>query len=208
MKFLKKLESGIRQTVELYIPAISFVVMCCLFCYQILVRYVISKFTNLVVPWTTEVEQSCFLWIALLGACYVQRNKGHVVFTMVYDALKLKGKAVMALISNAFVAFAMAITFIPSFKYIWGLTSRHQVTSLLKIPKTLVFFPYVIFLFLIFAYNILDIYEDIMVLRGNEYYTKKLLRESMSEADQAIEVMKQQKAEMEAAEAAEKAKEE
>ena len=146
MKFLKKLEFGIRQSVELYIPAISFVVMFCLFCYQILVRYVISKFTNLVVPWTTEVEQSCFLWIALLGACYVQRNKGHVVFTMVYDALKLKGKAVMALVSNAFVAFAMAITFIPSFKYIWGLTARHQVTSLLKIPKTLVFFPYVIFL--------------------------------------------------------------
>ena len=86
MKFLKKLEFGIRQSVELYIPAISFVVMFCLFCYQILVRYVISKFTNLVVPWTTEVEQSCFLWIALLGACYVQRNKGHVVFTMVYDA--------------------------------------------------------------------------------------------------------------------------
>ena len=47
-----------------------------------------------------------------------------------------------------------------------------------------------------------------MVLKGNEYYTKKLLRESMSEADLAIEVMKQQKAEMEAAEAAEKAKEE
>ena len=158
--------------------------------------------------WTTEVEQSCFLWIALLGACYVQRNKGHVVFTMVYDALKLKGKAVMALVSNAFVAFAMAITFIPSFKYIWGLTARHQVTSLLKIPKTLVFFPYVIFLFLIFVYNILDIYEDIMVLKGDEYYTKKLLRESMSEADLAIEVMKQQKAEMEAAEAAAKAKEE
>lgn len=208
MKFLKKLEFGIRQSVELYIPAISFVVMFCLFCYQILVRYVISKFTNLVVPWTTEVEQSCFLWIALLGACYVQRNKGHVVFTMVYDALKLKGKAVMALISNAFVAFAMAITFIPSFKYIWGLTSRHQVTSLLKIPKTIVFFPYVIFLFLIFVYNILDIYEDIMVLKGDEYYTKKLLRESMSEADLAIEAMKQQKAEMEAAEAAGKAKEE
>ena len=59
MKFLKKLEFGIRQSVELYIPAISFVVMFCLFCYQILVRYVISKFTNLVVPWTTEVEQSC-----------------------------------------------------------------------------------------------------------------------------------------------------
>lgn len=65
-----------------------------------------------------------------------------------------------------------------------------------------------IFLFLIFVYNILDIYEDIMVLKGDEYYTKKLLRESMSEADLAIEVMKQQKAEMEAAEAAGKAKEE
>lgn len=202
MKFLKKLEFGIRQTVELYIPAISFVVMFCLFCYQIIVRYIISKFTNLVVPWTTEVEQMCFLWIALLGACYVQRNKGHVVFTMVYDALKLKGKAVMALCSNALVAFAMFITFVPSLKYIWGLTARNQVTSLLKIPKTLVFFPYVIFLLLIFIYNILDIYEDIMVLKGDEYYTKKLLKESMSEAEQAIETMKQQMAEMQSAESA------
>lgn len=201
---MKKVGGFIRDCVEKYIPAVAFTVLFLVFVFQVFMRYVMK----MPQAWTTEVEQSCFLWIALLGACYVQRNKGHVVFTMVYDALKLRGKAVMALISNAFVAFAMAITFIPSFKYIWGLTARHQVTSLLKIPKTLVFFPYVIFLFLIFAYNILDIYEDIMVLRGNEYYTKKLLRESMSEADQAIEVMKQQKAEMEAAEAAEKAKEE
>ena len=201
---MKKVGGFIRDCVEKYIPAVAFTVLFLVFVFQVFMRYVVK----LPQAWTTEVEQSCFLWIALLGACYVQRNKGHVVFTMVYDALKLKGKAVMALISNAFVAFAMAITFIPSFKYIWGLTSRHQVTSLLKIPKTLVFFPYVIFLFLIFVYNILDIYEDIMVLKGNEYYTKKLLRESMSEADLAIEVMKQQKAEMEAAEAAGKAKEE
>lgn len=201
---MKKIGGFIRDCVEKFIPAIAFVVLFVVFVFQVFMRYAAKNPQ----AWTTEVEQSCFLWIALLGACYVQRNKGHVVFTMVYDALKLKGKAVMALISNAFVAFAMAITFIPSFKYIWGLTARHQVTSLLKIPKTLVFFPYVIFLFLIFVYNILDIYEDIMVLRGDEYYTKKLLRESMSEADLAIEVMKQQKAEMEAAEAAEKAKEE
>ena len=201
---MKKVGGFIRDCVEKFIPAIAFVVLFVVFVFQVFMRYAAKNPQ----AWTTEVEQSCFLWIALLGACYVQRNKGHVVFTMVYDALKLKGKAVMALISNAFVAFAMALTFIPSFKYIWGLTSRHQVTSLLKIPKTLVFFPYVIFLFLIFVYNILDIYEDIMVLKGDEYYTKKLLRESMSEADQAIEVMKQQKAEMEAAEAAEKAKEE
>ena len=201
---MKKVGGFIRDCVEKFIPAIAFVVLFVVFVFQVFMRYAAKNPQ----AWTTEVEQSCFLWIALLGACYVQRNKGHVVFTMVYDALKLKGKAVMALISNAFVAFAMAITFIPSFKYIWGLTSRHQVTSLLKIPKTLVFFPYVIFLFLIFVYNILDIYEDIMVLRGDEYYTKKLLRESMSEADLAIEVMKQQKAEMEAAEAAAKAKEE
>lgn len=201
---MKKVGGFIRDCVEKYIPAVAFTVLFLVFVFQVFMRYVMK----MPQAWTTEVEQSCFLWIALLGACYVQRNKGHVVFTMVYDALKLKGKAVMALISNAFVAFAMAITFIPSFKYIWGLTARHQVTSLLKIPKTLVFFPYVIFLFLIFAYNILDIYEDIMVLRGDEYYTKKLQRDSMSEADLAIEVMKQQKAEMEAAEAAGKAKEE
>ena len=108
MKQVKKIGSFLQNCVELYIPAISFAVLFVLFCFQIVVRYIISKFTGLVVPWTVEVEQMCFLWVALLGACYVQRSRGHVVFTLVYDALGTKGKAVLSLISSTLISFACA----------------------------------------------------------------------------------------------------
>lgn len=199
MKNVKKIGSFLQNCVELYIPAISFAVLFVLFCFQIIVRYIISKFTSLVVPWTVEIEQMCFLWVAMLGACYVQRGRGHVVFTLVYDALKVKGKAVMSLVSSLLVSFACAVTLLPSLKYVWGLMARQQVTSLLKIPKTVVFFPYVIFTVLILAYGLVEVFEAVMVLKGDEYYTNKLLQSTKSEAEQAVDAINAQKEETAAA---------
>lgn len=199
MKNVKKIGSFLQNCVELYIPAISFAVLFVLFCFQIIVRYIISKFTSLVVPWTVEIEQMCFLWVAMLGACYVQRGRGHVVFTLVYDALKVKGKAVLSLVSSLLVSFACAVTLLPSLKYVWGLMARQQVTSLLKIPKTVVFFPYVIFTVLILAYGLVEVFEAVMVLKGDEYYTNKLLQSTKSEAEQAVDAINAQKEETAAA---------
>lgn len=199
MNQVKKIGSFLQNCVELYIPAISFAVLFVLFCLQIIVRYIISKFTGLVVPWTVEIEQMCFLWVAMLGACYVQRNRGHVVFTLVYDALGTKGKAVLSLISNTLISFACACTLLPSLKYVWGLMERQQVTSLLKISKTIVFFPYVIFIALILAYGLIEMFEAVMVLKGDEYYTNKLLQSTKSEAEQAVDAINAQKEETAAA---------
>ena len=193
LKAMKKIGAFLQNCVELYIPAVSFAVLFVLFCFQIIVRYIVSKITGLVVPWTVEIEQMCFLWVALLGACYVQRNRGHVVFTLVYDAMKVKGKAILSLLSSALVSFACACTLIPSYKYVMGLMERQQVTSLLKIPKTIVFFPYVIFIFLILAYGLVEVFEAIMVLKGDEYYTNKLIQSTKSEAEQAVDAINAQK---------------
>ena len=61
------------------------------------------------------------------------------------------------------------------------------MTTLLKWPKTVVFFPYVVFLVIILAYALMEIYEEIMVLKGDKKYTEKMLQESKSEAELAIE---------------------
>jgi hypothetical protein len=61
------------------------------------------------------------------------------------------------------------------------------VTTLLKWPKTVVFFPYVLFLVIILLYALMDVYEEIMVLKGDQKYIDKMLEESKSEAEQAIE---------------------
>ena len=180
---MKKVGGFIRDCVEKYIPLIAFVVLFVVFVYQVFMRYVMRNPQ----AWTTEIEQSCFLWLVMLGACYCQRMKGHVTFTLLYDNLGVKGKAFTAMLGNILITFTTLITFLPSLNYIWGLFERQQMTTLLKIPKTIVYFPYVIFLIFICAYAVVEIYEEIMVLKGNEYYIQKMLNDNKSEAEIAIE---------------------
>jgi len=180
---LKKIGRFIRNCVELYIPIAAFVALFLIFCFQVFMRYVANNPQS----WTLEVEQMCFLWLVLLGACFAQREKAHVSFTLLYDMLGVKGKALTAMLGNLLIAVTFAVAFIPSLRYIWGLMSRAQVTSILKIPKTLVFFPYVIFLGFILVYSLLDIYEEIRVLQGDQRYINKMLNEGKSEAEQAVE---------------------
>ena len=180
---MKKVSDFLRDCVELYIPAVAFVVLFVVFVFQVFMRYVVRQPQ----AWTTEVEQMCFLWLVMLGACYCQRMKGHVTFTLLYDNLGVKGKALTAMLGNILITFTCLITFLPSLNYVWGQLERQQMTTLLKIPKTVVFLPYVVFLAFILVYAVMEVYEEIMVLKGDEKYTAKMLEESKSEAELAIE---------------------
>ena len=180
---MKKAAGFIRDCIEKYIPTIAFVALFLIFIFQVFMRYIVRQPQ----AWTTEVEQTCFLWLVVLGACYAQREKAHVTFTLVYDSLGVKGKAISAMLGNILIALTCVISFMPSLNYIMGLAERQQVTTLLKWPKTVVYFPYVVFLVLICAYSILEIYEEIQVIKGNQKYIDKMLEESKSEAEQAIE---------------------
>ena len=180
---MKKVCGFIRDCVEKYIPALAFTVLFVVFVFQVFMRYVMKNPQ----AWTTEVEQSCFLWLVMLGASYCQRMKGHVTFTLVYDNLNIKGKAITAMLGNILITFTCVVTFVPSLNYIWGLMARQQVTTLLKWSKTVVFFPYVIFLAFIVAYALIEIYDEIMVLKGDQKYIEQMLEDSKSEAEQAIE---------------------
>ena len=180
---MKKVGGFVRDCVEKYIPAAAFTVLFLVFVFQVFMRYVVK----LPQAWTTEVEQSCFLWLVMLGACYCQRLNGHVTFTLVYDKMNVKGKAITAMLGNILITFTCLVTFLPSLNYVWGLMERQQLTTLLKWPKTVVFMPYVIFLALIVAYAVMELYEEIMVLAGSKKYADMMLEASKSEAEQAIE---------------------
>ena len=49
------------------------------------------------------------------------------------------------------------------------------------------FFPYVVFLAFIVAYALIEIYDELMVLKGDKKYIDQMLQDSKSEAEQAIE---------------------
>lgn len=113
--------------------------------------------------------------------------KAHVTFTLLYDKLSIKGKAVVAMLGDIIIAFTAFCNILPSLHYVLGLAARHQVTTILKWPKTIVYFPYVVMIAILMLYALVEIYEYIMVLCGNAYYIEKMKNEDKSEAEHAIE---------------------
>ncbi len=97
MKGLKKGALVLRDIVEIYIPVASFVIMFLVFILQIFCRYVLRQ----PLQWAYEVTVSCYLWTVVLGACLAQRSHSHVVFTLIYDKLGVKGKAITSFLGNA-----------------------------------------------------------------------------------------------------------
>lgn len=183
MKALKKAMFFVRECVEVYIPVISFVVLFSVFIFQVFMRYVVRNPQS----WTSEIESMMFLWLVLLGACYAQRSKSHVTFTLIYDKLGAKGKALTALLGNLIIGFTFAVAIVPTWKFILFQGANNQVTSILKISKTVVYMPYMLFLVFILIYTIADIVLDVRVLAGNQAAEAELLETTKSEVELAIE---------------------
>ena len=91
------------------------------------------------------------------------------------------------MLGDIIIAFTAFCNILPSLHYVLGLAARHQVTTILKWPKTIVYFPYVVMIAILMLYALVEIYEYIMVLCGNAYYIEKMKNEDKSEAEHAIE---------------------
>lgn len=183
MEGLKKVGKFLRNCVELYIPIASFLIMFSVFVIQIVARYVF----NSPVQWAYEVTVMGYLWMVVLGACYAYRDRSHVTFTLIYDKLPVKGKAVCAFLGNLLMAVAFAVMFMPVCKMIGQM--KIQVTSVLKIGLNIVYSPFIVFMIIILIYIISDMILEFMVMTGigGEAAVKKMLDETKNETQEAIE---------------------
>lgn len=173
----------LRGIVELYIPAASFVIMFLVFILQIFCRYVLRA----PVTWAYEITVSCYLWLVVLGACYAQRDRSHVCFTLLYDKLPLRMKALTAFLGNAIIAFAFIASFIPSWQFIAFM--QKQVTSVLKIGLNVIYAPYIPFLALMILYAISDMWREARVFLNiaTEEEKQAFLGEAKAEYEAAVE---------------------
>lgn len=173
----------LRDLVELYIPELSFVLMFITFIWQIFCRYVLRA----PVPWAYEVTVACYLWMVVLGACYAQRTRSHVTFTLVYDKLSPKRKALTAFLGNLLLLVAFAYAFVPSVEFI--LFMKMQKTSVLKIGLDIIYLPYIPFMAIIMLYALVDLYQDFRVFAGlaSKQEVEEMLRRNRSEVQEAIE---------------------
>lgn len=150
----------LRDCVEVYLPSASFLILFSVFIAGVFSRYVL----NSPIPWSNEVVSICFLWMVLSGACYCQRRRSHVTFTMVYDALPTKAAAFSAFLGNAIILAALVLSFPSTVKFVQFM--EVQKSSLLRIPLNILYFPYLIFMILIAAYLILEMIEQFRIFSG------------------------------------------
>ena len=183
---LKKAALWLRDCVEIYIPVIAFCVLFIVFVMQVFFRYILRDPK----PWSMEVTSMCYVWVVMLGACYTQRKRSHVTFTLIYDALSVRWKAFTAFLGNLIIAVAFAVAILPTWKYIQFMAV--QKSSVLKVGLNYIYFPYIVFLLLILAYTVMDLYEDFMVFTGlgGKQAAERLLEENKSEYQAAIDEAK------------------
>lgn len=153
MKSLLKTRDILRDIVEIYIPVASFVIMFVVFIAQIFSRYILRA----PLSWAYEVTVSCYLWLVVLGACYAQRNRSHVTFTLLTDKLPMRVQAAFIGLGSLLIAFAFIWSFVPSIDFVAFM--KAQKTSVLRIGLNIVYAPYIPFL----AFNILYMLSDIVL---------------------------------------------
>lgn len=184
MDKFKKVFSLLRDCVEVYIPIISFCLMFVIFIVEIVARYLFQN----PLAWAYEVTVTCYLWMVVLSACYAQRERAHVTFTLVYDKLPVKGKAICAFLGNLIIAVAFGISIVPSIKFVSFM--KMQQTSVFKVGLNVIYAPYILFVIIIFIYVLLDLYNEFMVFTGfgGQKAINQMLSKTKSETEEAIEL--------------------
>lgn len=150
----------LRDTIEIYVPVLSFVVMFLAFVLQIFYRYVMNAPST----WAFELTRIAFVWSVLFGAIYTMRKREHLTFTLVYDLFPTRVQAYIRILSNSIVCLGFCIVFQPSLHYIQFMSMMSTTT--LDIPMSLVYGPFLIFLAMVIVYSAIDVIQDIRVLLG------------------------------------------
>ncbi|MEA4954560.1 MAG: TRAP transporter small permease [Pseudoflavonifractor sp.] len=160
MNHLGRVGRLLRDCVEVYLPSLSFIILFSVFLVGIFSRYLLNN----PIPWSNEVVSICFLWMVLSGACYCQRRRSHVTFTMLYDALPPRPAAFSAFLGNAIILAALLLAFPSTVKFVRFM--KVQKSSLLHISLSILYFPYLIFMILIAAYLVFEMTEQFRIFSG------------------------------------------
>ena len=133
MKKKKSVWSWLLDILEIYIPAVLFMILFICFLVGIFFRYVIKNPQS----WSFELSTVAFLSSVILAGCLADRYGEHISFDMIYDRRSEKTKTIMRIISNSLVFVFLGIAFPASVRFI--LSFNNLATPIMKIPQTLVF---------------------------------------------------------------------
>lgn len=156
---MKRVVRILLDIIDLYVPAITFIIMFLAFIVQVIFRYVPLLRP---LPWAYDVTIFAFIWTTLLAACHVRRIRRHIKFDMFYLSQSELTRILFRLTANALVFLACTVSFMPTLSYLAFI--HGDKSSVLRIPMSLGYGPIIIFIFLIGCYSAQDIILDIKEL--------------------------------------------
>lgn len=136
---MERIRRHLQRGAEL-VAAVLFATMFGAFLVQIVSRYVVGR----PVQWSQEVALIFYLWIVFWACAFIVRERDHIVFDIVYQALPEGGKRWIAALTTL-VAGGLLIAGLPgTWDYITFMAIDR--TWVLKIRFDLVFAVFLIFM--------------------------------------------------------------
>ncbi len=169
MKKVHEIIDKVLVFIETNIPTLMLIGVFLGFIVSIINRYIFQAGS----PKVDEAYVICFCWLAVFSSPLATRNEEHVAFTILYDALPAKGKAVFDVVGKVILLVLLCVIFKPSMDEVtfqaWNRTSN------LHMPYSILYGPFMFFLCATIYHQIALIVRDvktmIRVFGGSE--TKK-----------------------------------
>ncbi|SDB49074.1 TRAP transporter small permease [Bauldia litoralis] len=133
--------------------ATAFAVLFGVFMLQIFYRYVL----NHPLSWTQEIAEILYVWIVCVGAATIVAEREHVTFSLVYVSVKPKLRRIFAIAGTGLVTLVMLVTLPGNLDYI--LFTFRQKTPTLRLPMSVVFSAFGVFMVLIIINGVIRLYR-------------------------------------------------
>jgi len=157
MRILFRFFKSFVDIIEIYLPCVCMVLMFIVFMIGIISRYFFTQ-----IEWTHEMSLVFYLWIALFGSLYAQREERHITFSVLYDSVSPRIQRIMRIIGNSLLLVGFLLLIKPSYSFISFMKIRS--TFVLKIPFFLVYMPFLVFLIGMSIHFTISIFHDLKSL--------------------------------------------
>ena len=137
-KRLVKIGKVMLNILEIYLPAVLFIILFVCFLIGVFSRYVLRNPQ----AWTFELSTMCYLAVGVLSWGIAHRTDDNVVFDMLYNKLSKRVQCILRVITNLTIVVTAALLIHPSIVYIQSMAGMSAQT--MPIPRGIIFVPFVI----------------------------------------------------------------
>jgi len=123
------------------------------FVIQIFFRYALNN----PLSWTQEVAGILYVWIVCVGSATIVKEREHVSFDLFYEHVGPRKRKFLALLGTGFLLIVLLLTLYGNYDYI-AFTAR-QKTPTLRLPMTVVFSAFGVFMVLLIVNSAVRIHR-------------------------------------------------